>query len=157
MALGKELSAKKLWQRILCREPRGRLSTKTLPRARNALSKAYGAVEKRQYWRRLCRELCWQALGKDFLFFILKKSLCREPARLALGKGGLCREPSWQALGKAVIFVNSFLSLPSAGHPSSRQSWDFFCFFVFSLFFTYTATYVYIYHKSTCLYHNPRI
>ena len=62
-------------QRILCREPRGRLSAKTLPRARNALNKTHGAVEERQCWRRLCREPCWQALGKDYLFFLKKMSL----------------------------------------------------------------------------------
>jgi hypothetical protein len=41
--------------------------------------------------------------AKTFYFF-LKKSLCREPGWLALGKGGLCREPYRQALGKDFLF-----------------------------------------------------
>jgi len=35
-------------QIILCREPLSRLSAKTLPKARSALGKTHGAVEKRQ-------------------------------------------------------------------------------------------------------------
>ena len=104
----------------LCREPATWLSAKklstknSLPRATwQALGKdlAEGQKSPRQSLRRrpetsiLTSSLPRAVLGgsRQRLFF-LKKNLCREPARLALGKGGLCREPSGQTPAKTFYF-----------------------------------------------------
>ena len=136
------------WIRLLCREPRA------LGKGLKALGKYFAEGQKRprQSLRRrrktsiltssLPRAMLAGSRQRFFIFF--KKSLCREPDIQALGKAVvllnpafyLCRVPAIHALGKAENLV---------------------FFSVFYLFFTCTATYVYIYHKSLCLYHNPHI
>jgi hypothetical protein len=58
-------------------------------------------------------------LSAKTIYFLKKKCLCREPVRLALGKGGLCREPYRQALGKDFFLKKK--SLPRACQAGSRQ------------------------------------
>ena len=80
--------------------------------------------------------------SRQRFFIFLKKSLCREPGCLALGKG----EPDSQALGKAVVLLNpAFYLCRVPAMQALGKVGNLVLFFVFSLFFTCTATYVYIY------------
>ena len=109
-------------------------------------------------YRFLCRVLTWQALGKEFLIFFLKKNICRVPL--------------WQALGKVIFFETIFaecwhsanlLSLcrvPVSTRQSCCAGKNFPSFaeclhsanldkFFFSVFFTFhPCNITYIQHKS---------
>ena len=99
----------------------------------------------------LCREPCRKALGKDHL--------CREPDSQTLGKELLCREPDSQALGKAVVLLNPafYLCREPVIQALGKAGNLVLFFYFFSIFYMHSHIYIYIYHKSLCLYHNPRI
>ena len=58
--------------------------------------------------------------SRQRIFIFFKKSLCREPARLALGKGGLCREPPMQTLGKDFFFKKKIFAESLAKRLSAK-------------------------------------